>query len=218
MARCQQVHLAFDFYHWPHIRIGRSALLSNLQCNSKSDSANHRRSWAILMPRLWVSGFPVQNTKFYLKSAFQLSCPWWRLFQWYSKAWQLWLLQIPWTQKLVSRTCGQTSLPGILLPRKCWKWLLLLSWSKSVLDQRRVRPIAVWFSPLLSWGCQMTTLCLSKLVSYSLRMRYLAFRDYKNYRRFTCLFVSSPFPCGSTFKGSNLSSQTTLPTDAQGML
>ena len=75
MARCQQVHLAFDFYHWPHIRIGRSALLSNLQCNSKSDSANHRRFSATLMPRLWVAMFQVQNTKFYLKWAFQLSCP-----------------------------------------------------------------------------------------------------------------------------------------------
>ena len=75
MARYQQVHLAFDFYHWPHIRIGRSALLSKIQCNSKSDSANHRKSLAIQMPRLWVARFPVQNTKFYLKSAFQLSCP-----------------------------------------------------------------------------------------------------------------------------------------------
>ena len=75
IARCLQAHLAFVFYHWPHIWIGRSALLSNLQCNSKSDSANHRRFSATLMPRLWVAMFQVQNTKFYLKWAFQLSCP-----------------------------------------------------------------------------------------------------------------------------------------------
>ena len=64
----------------------------------------------------------------------------------------------------------------------------------------------------------MTTLCLSKLVSYSLQMMYWEFRDYKNYRRVTCLFVSSLFPCGSISAENNLSLQTTLPTDAQGML
>ena len=75
MVRCQLAHLAFVFYHWPHIWISRSTLSSNLQCNSKSGSADHRRSSTTLMPRWWVSRFQVQNTKFYLKSAFQLSCP-----------------------------------------------------------------------------------------------------------------------------------------------